>query len=73
MMANVVISGAGVESGTNIAVLDHLEKDYKLDALPNSETRFCLLANLFCCSGLPGKVRKIDELSNESKLNDFFF
>ncbi|KAF5292596.1 hypothetical protein FQA39_LY13929 [Lamprigera yunnana] len=53
---NVSIDGDEVDQQTRIAKIDERTDSAILEKLPNSETRFALLANLFVCEGKEGQV-----------------
>ena len=59
MMMNVMIDSAKIKNGTRIASVNKTDETCVLDTLKGSETRFALLANLFLCEGIPGKVLKV--------------
>lgn len=59
LMMNVAISPGNVKTGTHIASVNKTSGSCKLQTIPNEETRFALLANLFATEGKPGKVLKV--------------
>nr|BAN20564.1 conserved hypothetical protein [Riptortus pedestris] len=60
MVANVYIDGNNVKSLTHIAKLkDDGTNNIEVSVLPNTETRFALLANLFFSEGVQSKVLKV--------------
>ncbi|XP_023246177.1 ester hydrolase C11orf54 homolog [Copidosoma floridanum] len=59
MMMNVMMDSAKLKNGTRIASVEKSEGSCVLETLKGNETRFSLLANLFLCEGIPGKVLKV--------------
>ncbi|KAJ8679874.1 hypothetical protein QAD02_015661 [Eretmocerus hayati] len=59
MMMNIMIDSSKVKSLTRIASVNKNDETCVLETLKDSETRFALLANLFLCEGIPGKVLKV--------------
>ncbi|XP_076234081.1 ester hydrolase C11orf54 homolog [Calliopsis andreniformis] len=59
LMMNMKVSPSGVENDTHISSVDKTNGKCVLQTLPNDETRFALLANLFVSEGKPGKVLKV--------------
>lgn len=58
-MMNTMVSTSGVKNNSRIASIDTTNGEGVLHTLPNSETRFAVLANLFVSEGKPGKVLKV--------------
>lgn len=59
-----------VQNGTRISSVSEANGNCILQNLPNSETRFALLANLFVTEGKPGKVLKV-HVKKRTGNNDF--
>ncbi|XP_017761361.1 PREDICTED: ester hydrolase C11orf54 homolog [Eufriesea mexicana] len=59
-----------VQNGTRISSVSKANGKCVLQNLPNSETRFALLANLFVTEGKPGKVLKV-HVKKRTGNNDF--
>ncbi|KAF6206891.1 hypothetical protein GE061_018127 [Apolygus lucorum] len=59
-VCNILIDGDNVTSGSYVGKVT--DGDEKLECLPipSSETRFALMANLYCSQGKPGKVLKVN-------------
>ncbi|KAL1140191.1 hypothetical protein AAG570_000123 [Ranatra chinensis] len=60
MMANVFLGKETIKNCTYIAKVRNSGNEMDLETVPESETRFALLANLFCCEGKPCKVLKVN-------------
>lgn len=58
-MMNVMIDSPKLKNATRIASVDKSSEQCVLETLKGSETRFSLLANLFVCEGITGKVLKV--------------
>lgn len=58
-MMNVLINCSKIKNGTRIASVHKENESCVLETLKGNETRFALLANLFVCEGIPGKVLKV--------------
>lgn len=56
---NMIVSLSNVQNGTHISSVNKTNGNCELQNLPNNETRFALLANLFVTEGKPGKVLKV--------------
>lgn len=59
MMMNVVLNTPKSSKSTRISSVDKSNGKCVLEILPENETRFALLANLFLSEGKPGKVIKV--------------
>lgn len=59
MMMNVMIDSPKLKNATRIASVDKTDEKCVLETLKGNETRFALLANLFVCEGITGKVLKV--------------
>ncbi|XP_066997889.1 ester hydrolase C11orf54 homolog isoform X1 [Anabrus simplex] len=59
MMVNAEVIGNKVNNHTRIAKVNVADDSCILETLPDTESRFALLANLFCCEGKSGKVLKV--------------
>ncbi|XP_058798060.1 ester hydrolase C11orf54 homolog [Phymastichus coffea] len=59
LMMNVMIDCAKIKNGTRVASVNKKDQTCVLGTLKGNETRFALLANLFMCEGIPGKVLKV--------------
>uniref|UniRef100_A0ABD2WP08 DUF1907 domain-containing protein n=1 Tax=Trichogramma kaykai TaxID=54128 RepID=A0ABD2WP08_9HYME len=59
MMMNVMIDSSKIKNGTRIASVKNDDQTCLLEVLKGNETRFALLANLFLCEGIPGRVLKV--------------
>lgn len=59
MMMNVMIDSPKLKNATRIASVDKSNEQCILETLKGNETRFALLANLFLCEGITGKVLKV--------------
>ncbi|XP_043792237.1 ester hydrolase C11orf54 homolog [Apis laboriosa] len=59
LIMNMVVSLSNVQNGTHISSVNKANGNCELQNLPNNETRFALLANLFVTEGKPGKVLKV--------------
>jgi hypothetical protein len=58
-MMNVMINSNKIKNETHIASVDKNNDTCVLETLKGNETRFAVLANLFLCEGIPGKVLKV--------------
>lgn len=56
---NLKIENGAVDQQTRIAKVNTKDGSAIQEQLPNDETRFALLANLFACEGNPGQVKHI--------------
>ncbi|XP_011503427.1 PREDICTED: uncharacterized protein LOC105366625 [Ceratosolen solmsi marchali] len=59
LMMNVMINSNKIKNATHIASVDKNNETCVLETLKGNETRFAVLANLFLCEGIPGKVLKV--------------
>ncbi|OXU19862.1 hypothetical protein TSAR_003978 [Trichomalopsis sarcophagae] len=59
MMMNVMINSSKLKNQTRISSVNTEDETCVLETLKGNETRFALLANLFLCEGITGKVLKV--------------
>lgn len=67
---NVMINSAKIKNETRIASVNKTDETCVLETLKGNETRFALLANLFLCEGIPGKVLRV-HAKNRTGKKDF--
>lgn len=59
MMMNTFLNCGKLKNETRLASVDENDNSCKLETIQGGETRFALLANLFVCEGIQGKVLKV--------------